>query len=233
MTMNTTKASWVRADSHQSIHHDPFVSESLLLKKKVKNPWEQSQLITTCIPKRPIALGLLNHDITSSLLFFWSPDKAQWAVYSDAVDEVVLVVGPRSFDQPHRDIVSEHWFTHSDSQKVKYRNKAIQMLKDIEEYLEEDDQRPPPDLVDGVEQLVIELFKVVTLPVHVDGTPEGDILVTVFNQKGDSLMVYCDAGGIAQCRIKLHGQSEKRNFDSIYTLSNSLFVRESLRSLSY
>lgn len=108
---------------------------------------------------------------------------------------------------------------------------ALQMLEDIGSYLDETDERPPETLVRNVKLLVDRLFKKVDLLVDVDGTADGDILVTAYNEKLDALMMYCNVNGTVLCMSNLPGKQEGNRFDSIDFVLDSEFVLDTLDML--
>lgn len=106
------------------------------------------------------------------------------------------------------------------------------MLRDIEPHLEGGELRPSPELVENVKKVVNRLLELSELPVHVDKTSLGDILVTAFNENPDTLMIYCASEGEVECRLTRNCKTKKRFFDSIDSLLDSTYVPRAMRLLS-
>lgn len=112
-----------------------------------------------------------------------------------------------------------------------HRFRATQMLEDIDLYLDDEDQIPSVALRKKVELLLEGLYQSINLPVDVEATAEGDIMVTAHNEKRNALIMYCDANGPVVCRSNLPVRQVSERYKSIESVLSSKFVLDALNLL--
>lgn len=105
------------------------------------------------------------------------------------------------------------------------------MLEDIDLYLEDEDQIPSVALRKKVELLLEGLYQSINLPVDVEATSEGDIMVTTHNEKRNALIMYCDSNGTVVCRSNFPVRQVSERYKSIESVLSSKFVLDALNLL--
>ena len=208
-----------------------YVSESLSTYEEVKRKWEQNKMCSFSDSEQEIIQFPLSLSISSHLLDSSTAEIARKQHVLDAGEKVIFLLRCSPIESVRVAESGRKWLVSNDPASVIHRREAFKMLKEIELHLDDQDQKPPVSLVENIKFLLKRLYSKINLPVDVEGTAEGDILVTVFNKKFDALMMYCNASGTVLCMSNLPGKQEGEKYDSIDSVPDSEFVLDTLNVL--
>lgn len=229
--MELTEFFMLEHEKQRSSKNELYVSDTLVIEEPFTGTSKHNLTISS-LSLKDVAIEPFWRDQSDSNLFALNQmDRAFCANELELVETSCVFLCYVRIDTEDTLESIKKWITKDDPASENHRSAAFQMLQDIDLYVDEEDQLPSSVLRENVALLLERILQMSNLPIDVEATSEGDILVTAYNKKRDALMMYCNSNGTVFCMSNLPGKQAGERYESIESVPCSKFILDTLNLL--